>query len=85
MRKLPKAPLPNNVTVIVTYQNKPLTLRYFNEHPEIHHMYLPAKDFVSLIYAPLLAKGRASNTKQVVEVSENQVLINGLVFNGTID
>ena len=76
MRKLPKAPLPNNVTVIVTYQNKPLTLRYFNEHPEIHHLYLSGKDFIEHIYAPLVQKAKITNTKQVVEISEHQVLIN---------
>ncbi|MBU3714353.1 MAG: hypothetical protein FGM46_05325 [Ferruginibacter sp.] len=72
----PSYPLP---TVIVTYQGKPLTLRYYDEHPEIHHLY-PAKDiFTERLYKPLVHKARETNTAQLLEISENEVKINGVV------
>ena len=72
-------PLPINVKVTVTYQSKPLTARYYDEHPEIHQLYPSPEVFISKIYRPLVDKARETNTLQVVEISENLVIINGIV------
>jgi hypothetical protein len=64
--------------VKITYQGKTLTEKYFNEHPEIQHMY-PSKDvFMTKLYLPLLEKAKATNIEQILEVSENSIKINGV-------
>ena len=68
-------PLP---TVKITYQGKPLSLRYYDEHPEIQHLY-PAKEvFITRLYIPLLHKAQETNAEQVLEISENSIKINGV-------
>lgn len=66
-------------TVQITYQGKRLTDQYFNEHPEIHHLY-PSKEEFMKIYSPLLKKAQETNTEQVLEISEYSIKINGFNY-----
>lgn len=65
-------------TVKVTYEGKPLTERYFREHPEIHHLYPTREVFMTRIYLPLLQEMRETNVDHFVEISENKIKINGV-------
>jgi hypothetical protein len=69
MIKIPK--------VTVTYKGQALTYQFFDEHPEIHHMYPSRKNFISHLYKLLLDKAQISSEKQVIEISENLILVNG--------
>ena len=71
-------PLP---TVIITYQGKPLSDKYYKEHPEIHPMYPSKEEFMIKLYLPLLHKVQETNTEQVLEISENSIKINGVSKN----
>ena len=68
-------------TVIITYQGKPLSDKYFNEHPEIHLMYPTKEEFMNKLYLPVLQKVQETNTEQVLEISENSIKINGVSQN----
>ena len=71
-------PLP---TVIITYQGKPLSDKYYNEHPEIHPMYPTKEEFMNKLYLPVLHKVQETNTEQILEISENSIKINGVSQN----
>jgi len=64
--------------VKVTYQGKPLSLKFYNEHPEIHQLYPTKQYFMKQLYLPLLECSRKTNTQQLLEISENAVIINGV-------
>ena len=68
-------------TIIITYQGKPLSNKYFNEHPEIHPMYPTKVEFMTNLYLPLLHKVQETNTEQILEISENSIKINGVSQN----
>jgi len=68
-------PLP---TVIITYQGKPLSDKYYNEHPEIHPLYPTKEAFMTKLYLPVLQMVQETNTEQVLEISENSIKINGI-------
>jgi hypothetical protein len=68
-------PLP---TVKITYQGKPLSDKYYNEHPEIHQLYPTKEAFMTKLYLPVLHKVQETNTEQVLEISENSIKINGI-------
>jgi hypothetical protein len=63
--------------VTTTYKGKPLTLRYFNEHPEIHPLYPPSEVFINKLYIPLLDKAQETNIEQRLEITEDWVKVNG--------
>lgn len=65
-------------TVKVTYGGKPLTERYFREHPEIHHLYPTRETFMARIYLPILQKMQETKEDQVLEISENKIKFNGV-------
>ncbi len=71
-------PLP---TVIITYQGKPLSDKYYNEHPEIHPLYPTKEAFMTKLYLPLLQMVKETNTEQILEISENSIKINGVSQN----
>ena len=66
--------------IIIKYKGEPLTLRYYNEHREIHIMYPTSEVFTQKLYVPLFEKEEATNEKQVLEISENLILINEIAF-----
>ena len=66
------------VDVKITYLNKPLSKKFFEEHKEIHHLYPTQEAFMQELYLPLLKKAQETMTIQVLEVSENTIKINGL-------
>ena len=68
-------PLP---TVIITYQGKPLSDKYYNEHPEIQPMYPTKEAFMTKFYLPVLQMVKETNTEQVLEISEHSIKINGV-------
>jgi len=68
-------------TVIITYQGKPLTDKYYNEHPEIHLMFPTKEEFMTKLYLPVLQKVQETNTEQVLEISEKSIKINGVSQN----
>jgi len=68
-------------TVIITYQRKPLSDKYYNEHPEIHPMYPAKEEFMTNLYLPVLQKLQETNAEQVLEISENSIKINGVSQN----
>jgi hypothetical protein len=68
-------PLP---TVKITYQGKPLSDKYYNEHPEIHQLYPTKEAFMTKLYLPVLQMVKETNTEQVLEISENSIKINGV-------
>ena len=68
-------PLP---TVKITYQGKPLSDKYYNEHPEIHPLYPTKEAFMTKLYLPVLQKVQEKNAEQVLEISENSIKINGI-------
>lgn len=68
-------PLP---TVTITYQGKPLTDKYYHEHPEIQHLYPTKELFMTKLYLPLLQRLQEINTEQILEISENSIKINGV-------
>ena len=68
-------PLP---TVKITYQGKPLSDKYYNEHPEIHPLYPTKEAFMTKLYLPLLQMVKETNTEQILEISENSIKINGI-------
>lgn len=70
MERIPK--------VKVTYEGKPLTERYFREHPEIHHLYPTREIFMTRIYLPLLQRVQETREDQVLEISENEIKFNGV-------
>ncbi len=63
--------------VIVTFQNKPVSQRFFDQHPEIHHLYPSSADFKDRIYGPALDKAIKFGLGQVIEISEGEVRLNG--------
>ena len=65
----------------ITYQGKTLTLRYFDENPEIHHLYTSKDEFTTKLYMPHLKIGEETNKQQVLEISENEIKINGKPVN----
>jgi hypothetical protein len=65
-------------TVKITFQGNPITLKYFNEHPEIQHMYPTKEQFMTLLYIPLLHKMQQMGTTELLEISENAIQINGI-------
>jgi hypothetical protein len=68
-------PLP---TVKITYQGKPLSAKYYNEHPEIQHLYPNREVFMTKHYLPVLHKLQETNSEQLLEISENSIKINGV-------
>jgi len=68
-------------TVIITYQEKPLSDKYYKEHPEIHQLYPTKEEFMTKLYLPVLQKVQETNTEQVLEISENSIKINGVSQN----
>lgn len=66
--------------VKVTYQGKTLSLRFYNEHPEIQHMYPSKEMFVNKIYWPAFQKMRQTNINQIIEIAEHSVKINGVAM-----
>jgi hypothetical protein len=66
--------------VSVTFQSKPLSQRYFDQHPEIHHLYPSSADFKDKIYGPALDKALKFSLDQVIEISEGVVRVNGQLF-----
>jgi hypothetical protein len=68
-------PLP---TVKITYQGKPLSDKYYNEHPEIHPLYPTKEAVMTKLYLPVLQMVQETNTEQVLEISENSIKINGI-------
>lgn len=66
--------------VSVTFQNKPLSQRYFDQHPEIHHLYPSRAVFKDKIYGPSLEKAMNLGLDQVIEISEGVVRVNGQLF-----
>ena len=63
--------------VKVTYQGKVLTEKFYNQHPEIHHLYPTKEEFISKYYKPLFETLKKTNTEQILEISENSIKING--------
>ena len=59
-------------------QGKPLSDKYYNEHPEIQQMYPTKEVFMTKLYLPLLHKVQETNTEQILEISENSIKINGV-------
>lgn len=68
------------VKCIVTYQNKPLTKRWYDRHPEIHSHYPSPDDYISKLYRPILEKATAENAEYLIEVSEYAVRVNGIIW-----
>ncbi|QGW27726.1 hypothetical protein [Phnomibacter ginsenosidimutans] len=62
---------------MTTYQGVPLTKAYYDNHPEIHHLYPSPQVFLTQLYKPLLEKVSTTNQPQLLEISENRVTING--------
>jgi hypothetical protein len=69
----------NLLNIVVTYQSKPLTEKFFQEHPEIHDLYPSKEKFMNEIYLPLLKKAEETQTAYQVEISENSITVNGVV------
>ena len=65
------------ISVVTTYQGVPLTKAYYDNHPEIHHLYPSPQVFLTQLYVPLLEKVSATQQPQLLEISENRVAING--------
>lgn len=66
-------------TVKITYQGKPLSEKYFSEHPEIQHLYPSKEVFMNQLYIPLLQAAQESGTEQILEISEKGIIINGVL------
>jgi hypothetical protein len=66
-------------TVQVTYKGKPLSEKYFSEHPEIQLLYPSKEVFMSQLYIPLLQAAQESGKEQILEISENTIKINGVL------
>ena len=69
----------NLVKIVVTYQSKILTEKFFQEHPEIHALYPSKEKFIHEIYLPLLKKAEETQTVYQVEISENGIAFNGVM------
>ena len=65
------------ISVVTTYQGVPLTKAYYDNHPEIHHLYPSPQVFLTQLYLPLLEKVTSTHEPQLLEISENRVAING--------
>jgi len=66
--------------VIVTYQGRPLTDAYYRAHPEIHVFYPTPDDFMKRIYRPAMERAGGGRKEVLIEISENGVLVDGIVF-----
>jgi len=66
-------------TVKITYQGKPLSEKYFSEHPEIQPLYPSKEVFMNQLYIPLLQAAQESGTEQILEISEKGIIINGVL------
>ena len=69
----------------MTYKGVPLTMRTYNEHPEIHHLYPTPTVFMEKIYRPQLKWAEETGRVPVIEIEENSVKINGVRFEGHLD
>ena len=65
------------ISVVTTYQGVPLTKAYYDNHPEIHHLYPSPQVFLTQLYVPLLEKVSTTQQPQLLEMSEKRVTING--------
>lgn len=69
------------VRVIITHKGEQLSKEYYDEHPEIHHLYPSQNVFQNKLYLPLLEKVNSTNQTQTLEISENLVKVNGQTIN----
>lgn len=63
--------------VHITYQGKPLTQRFYDQHPEIQKLYPSKEDFLNKLYIPLFQKAKETQSEQTLEISEHSIKING--------
>ena len=66
--------------VKVSYKGNALSARYFDEHPEIQHLYPSKEVFKSQIYLPILKRCMETGEVHTIEISENGVMIDQVKF-----
>ena len=64
--------------ITITFEGKPLSEKFYEEHPEIHHLYPSKEEFMTTLYLPLLQRMQENGEQQVLEISENSIKINGV-------
>lgn len=67
------------VKVIVTYKGEPLSKQYFEDHLEIQQMYPSMEEYQQKLYGPLVEQAQRTGEQQTLEISENEIKINGAI------